>query len=66
MIKEKDGIIHKSWQVSAIIYMIYNKKDVDISVGTGSSKSLSYQLISFIEDEAIVLVVLQTIALMTD
>lgn len=66
MLKEKVGIIPKSWQVSAIIEMIYNKKDIVISDSTSSSKNLFYQLISLIKDGAIVLVVLSTITLMTD
>lgn len=46
--------------------MIHNKKDVVISAGTRTDKSLLYQLIRFIKDGAMVLVVLPTIALMTD
>ncbi len=65
-IKEKVDIMPKPWQVSAIIDTIYKKKDVVISAITGSGKSLLYQLISLIKEKAIVLVVLPTIALMTN
>lgn len=41
-IKEKDGIMPKSWQISAMINMIHNKKDIVILTGTRSGKSLPY------------------------
>ncbi len=66
MIKEKVDIMPKPWQVNAMIDTVYKKKDVIISAGTGSGKSLPYQLIPLIKEGAIVLVVLPTIALMTD
>lgn len=56
----------KPWQVSAMINMIYNKKDIVISADTRFDNSLLYQLISLIRDKVIVLVVSPTIALMTD
>lgn len=56
----------KPWQVSAIINMVHEKKAIIILAGTKSGKSLPYQLIPFIRKGAIVLVVLLTIALMTD
>ncbi len=56
----------KPWQVTAMIDTVYKKKDVVLSAGTGSGKSLPYQLISLIKEKAIVLVVLPTITLMTD
>ena len=65
-ITKKFGIIPKSWQVSVMINMIHNKKDIVISTGIGSGKSLFYQLIFFIKDGAIVLIVLPTIALIID
>ncbi len=65
-IKEKVDIMLKPWQFSVMINTVYKKKDVVISAGTRSGKSLPYQLIPFIKEEAIVLVVLPTIALMTD
>ncbi len=49
-----------------MINTVYKKKYIVISIGTGSGKSLPYQLILLIKEEAIVLVVLPTIALMTD
>ena len=45
---------------------VYEKKDVVVSAGTGSGKSLPYQLIFLIKKENIVLVVSPTIALMSD
>ena len=42
------------------------QKDVVVLAGTGSGKSLLYQLIPLIKTNAIVLVVLPTIALMCD
>lgn len=42
MIKEKVGIMSKPWQVSIMIDMIHNKKDVIILAGTRFGKSLSY------------------------
>ncbi len=49
-----------------MIDTVYKKKDVVISAGIGSGKSLPYQLIPLIKEGAIVLVVSPTIALMTD
>ncbi len=65
-IKKKVDIMPKPWHVSAMIDTVYKKKDVVISAGTGSGKSLPYQLIPLIKEEAIVLVVLPTIVLMTN
>ncbi len=56
----------KPLQVSVIIDIIYKKKDIIISVGIRSGKSLPYQLIPFIKEETRILVVLLTIALMTN
>ena len=46
--------------------IIYEKKNVVVSAGTGSGKSLLYQLLSLIKKDVIVLVILPTIALMAD
>lgn len=46
--------------------MIYNKKDVVILACSRFDKSLFYQLISLIKDKVIILIVLPTIALMTN
>lgn len=46
--------------------MIHKKKDIIISTGTRSSKSLSYQLILLIKKRTIVLVVLSTIIFIID
>lgn len=42
IIKEKVDIMSKYWQVSIMIDMIHNKKDVIISAGTRFDKSLPY------------------------
>lgn len=65
-IKEKVDIMPKPWQVSAMIDKVHKKKDVVISAGTESGKSLPYQLIALIREGAIVLVVLPIIVLMAD
>ncbi len=46
--------------------MVYKKNDIVISASTRSDKSPSYQLILLIKKEAIVLVVLPTIAFLTN
>ena len=56
----------KPWQVSIMGNIIYKKKDIVVSAGTGSGKSLLYQLLPLIKKNAIVLVILFTIALMAD
>ena len=66
IIREKTGIVPKSWQISVMLDVVYTRKDVVVSAGTGSGKSLPYQLIPFIKEDAIVLVILPTIALMYD
>lgn len=65
-IKEKTGIVAKPWQVSVMLDIVNAQKDVVVLAGTGSGKSLPYQLIPLIKTNAIVLVVLPTIALMCD
>lgn len=56
----------KPWQVSAMIDTIHEKKNVIISTSTRYGKSPSYQLISFIKVETIVLMILPTTVFMTD
>lgn len=56
----------KPWQVSIIGNIIYKKKDIVVSAGTGSSKSLLYQLLFLIKKDAIVLVILPMITLIAD
>lgn len=46
----------KPWQINAMIDTVYQKIDIVISNDIKSSKSLLYQLISFIKEEAIILV----------
>lgn len=66
MIKEKVYIMPKIWQVSAMIDTIYKMKDIIISAGIRSGKSLPYQLIPLIKEETIILVVLPIITLIID
>lgn len=49
-----------------MIDMVYKKKNIVISTGIGSVKNLPYQLISLIKEGTIVLMVLPTVAVMTD
>ena len=63
-VKKKIGFMPKLWQVNIIINTVYEQKDIVVSAGTGSGKSLSYTLILLIKSAAIVLVLLPTIALM--
>ena len=49
-----------------MIDVVYIKKDIIVLAGTDFGKSLPYQLISLIQANAVVLVVLSTIALMCD
>ncbi len=65
-IKEKVDIMLKPWQVSIMINTVYKKKDVVMSTGRGSGKSLPYHLIPLIKEEAIVLMVLPIVTFMTD
>ena len=65
-IKKKANLVPKPWQVDAMINVIHEKKDVVVSAGTGSGKSLPYTLIPLIKPSAIVLVLSPTIALMND
>ena len=65
-ITEKTGIVPKPWQVSVMLDAVYTQKDVVVLAGTGSGRSLPYQFIPFIKENAIVLVILPTIALMND
>ena len=66
IITEKTSMTPKPWQISVMIDAVYTLKDVVVSAGTGSGKSLPYQLIPLIKENAIVLVILPTIALMND
>lgn len=66
IIREKVDLMPKPWQIDVMINTIYEKKDIVVSAGTGSGKSLPYTLISLIKPSAIVLVLSPTIALMTD
>lgn len=49
-----------------MINIIYKKKEVVISAGIGFDKNLLYQLIPFIREKAIILLVLSIIIHMTD
>lgn len=65
-IKEEIGSTPKPWQVSVMIDAIHDKRDIVVSAGTRSGKSLHYQLITLIKNSAIMLVLLPTNALMFD
>ena len=65
-VKKKVGFMPKPWQVDVIINTVYEQKDIVVSAGTGSGKSLPYTLIPLIKPAAIVLVLSPTIALMND
>ena len=65
-VKEYTNFMSKPWQVSVMGNIIYNKKDIVVSVGTGSGNSLPYQLLFLIKKYAIVLVILPMIALIAD
>lgn len=60
------GIHPKPWQVSAIIDAAKLKRDVMVSAGTGSGKSLVFQVLPLIIIGALILVISPTIALMSD
>lgn len=59
-------MIPKPWQVSIMLNTVYEKKDIVVSVGTRSGKSLPYQLIFLVKEGAIMLIVSSTIALMSN
>ena len=66
IIQKKVELMPKPWQVNVMINTIYEYKDIVVSAGTGSGKSLPYTLILLIKPGAIVLVLSPTIALMND
>lgn len=66
IIKKKNDIILKLWQVNVIVDIMYNKKDIVILTSTRFDKIPLYQLIFFIKDRVILLMVLPTIAFMSD
>ncbi len=49
-----------------IIDIVYGKKDVMVSAGTGVGKSLIYQIVPLINSGAIVLTITPTITFMED
>lgn len=65
-VKERTKFMPKPWQVSVMSDIVYENKDVVVSAGTGSGKSLPYQLLPLIKKDAIVLVISPTIALVAD
>lgn len=56
----------KPWQVNVINNIVYKHKDVIVSAGTGSGKSLLYQLLPLIKKDVIMLMISPTITLMAD
>ena len=65
-IQEKFGYQPKPWQAAVIMDIVYGKKDVMVSAGTGAGKSLIYQAVPLMNPGAIVLTITPTIALMED
>lgn len=64
-IKAKFGFAPITWQASAIVDLIYQKKDIFVIAGTNAGKSLTYQAILEVI-RGIILVISLTIALMED
>lgn len=64
-IKDRLGIQPYRWQTSVILDAL-NGADSVVKAGTGSGKSLAYQGIPIVNDNAIVLVISPTIALIKD
>lgn len=52
------------WQLIAIKNILAGQRDVIVIAGTGSGKSLIFQVLQFATDDAIVLVVSPLVALM--
>lgn len=52
------------WQLTAVKNILANQRDVIVIAGTGSGKSLIFQILQFAADDAIVLVVSPLVALM--
>ena len=65
-IQEKFGYQPKPWQAAVIMDIVYGKKDVMVSAGTGAGKSLIYQAVPLMNSGAIVLTITPTIALIED
>ena len=51
---QNTGMTPKPWQVNVMLDAVYTQKNVDASAGTGSGKSLPYQLIPLVKANAIV------------
>lgn len=66
MISKKYSKMSKLWQISIIITIIYNKKDIVISAGITFDKTLFHQLIFLIKDGDIVFVIVPAIVFMTN
>jgi superfamily II DNA helicase RecQ len=52
------------WQFTAVKNILAGQRDVIVIAGTGSGKSLIFQILQFAADDAIVLVVSPLVALM--
>lgn len=59
------GVDLRDWQAEAIAD-VYSKKDVVVSAGTGSGKSMIFQCLPFITEGGIILVVSPLLSLMHD
>lgn len=63
--QKKFGIQLKSWQAEAIAEA-FAKKDVIISAGTGSGKSMVFQCLPYMSAKGIILVISPLLSLMHD
>lgn len=61
IIEEKIGIIPKPWQVSIMVDIVYEQKNIIVLAVIGKGKSWPYMLIPLIKASAIILVVSSTI-----
>ena len=62
---DKFSIELRDWQAEAIAD-VYSKKDVIVSAGTGSGKSMIFQCLPFVTGDGITLVVSPLLSLMHD
>ena len=65
-IQGRFGYQSKPWQATVIMDIVYDKKDVMVTVETGVSKGLIYQTVFLINPGAIILKIISTITLIKD
>lgn len=65
-VQSRFGFDVKSYQAGAIADILEAKRDVFVIAGTGSGKSLIYQILPYLLKDKIVLIVCPTLALMSD